>query len=117
MAGGVLEYFREDPRVCVTSDPALCGAAIESHERCDRAAASQSGHLTGSALPRRVAIEIEGRICREAQRRLDGAREALYWLEIVEGSGLMTAEKLVSINQETNDLIAIFVSLIKKWKR
>jgi hypothetical protein len=29
----------------------------------------------------------------------------------------MTAEKLVSINQETNDLIAIFVSLIKKWKR
>ena len=42
--------------------------------------------------------------------------ETLYWLEIVEGAGLMTPNKLESINTETNDLIAIFVSLIKKWR-
>jgi len=42
--------------------------------------------------------------------------ETLYWLEIVEGARLMTTKKLESIVKEANDLIAIFVSLIKKWK-
>ncbi len=43
--------------------------------------------------------------------------ETLYWLEIVEGAGLMPPSKLAEITKETNELIAIFVSLIKKWKR
>jgi four helix bundle protein len=42
--------------------------------------------------------------------------ETLYWLEIVEGAGLMTTRKLAEITKETNELIAIFVSLIKRWK-
>jgi four helix bundle protein len=43
--------------------------------------------------------------------------ETLYWLEIVEGSNLMTSKMLEAIRTETNDLIAIFVSLINKWRR
>ena len=43
--------------------------------------------------------------------------ETLYWIEIVEGAGLMTDKQLESIVKETNELIAIFVSLIKKWRR
>ncbi len=42
--------------------------------------------------------------------------ETLYWLEIVEGASLMTPKKLESIVKETNELIAVFVSLIKKWR-
>ncbi len=42
--------------------------------------------------------------------------ETLYWLEIVEGAGLFTPKKLEPINNETNELIAIFVSLINKWR-
>ena len=42
--------------------------------------------------------------------------ETLYWLEIVDGANLMSAQKLESLKTETNELIAIFVSLIKKWK-
>lgn len=42
--------------------------------------------------------------------------ETLYWLEIVEGAGLMTTRKLAEITKETNELIAIFVSLINRWK-
>jgi four helix bundle protein len=42
--------------------------------------------------------------------------ETLYWLEIVEGAHLMPAEKLDPLKTETTELIAIFVSLIKKWK-
>jgi four helix bundle protein len=43
--------------------------------------------------------------------------ETLYWLELVEGAALMSAKKLNGIKTETNDLIAIYVSLIKKWRR
>ena len=43
--------------------------------------------------------------------------ETLYWLEIVEGAKLMSEKKLESLKTETNELISIFVSLIKKWKR
>ena len=43
--------------------------------------------------------------------------ETLYWLEIIEAAALMTSRKLESIRTETNALIAIFVTLIKKWKR
>src|SRR5258708_38610113 len=43
--------------------------------------------------------------------------ETLYWLEIVEGAGLMPPIKLAEITKETNELIAISVSLIQKWKR
>jgi four helix bundle protein len=42
--------------------------------------------------------------------------EALYWLEIVEEANLMSAKKLEAIRTETNELIAIFVSLITKWR-
>jgi four helix bundle protein len=42
--------------------------------------------------------------------------ETLYWLEIIEGAGLMTPKKLESIKTEANALMAIFVSLINKWR-
>src|SRR5258706_15845751 len=35
--------------------------------------------------------------------------ETLYWLEIVEGAGLVSSRKLEPLTQETNALIAIFV--------
>jgi four helix bundle protein len=42
--------------------------------------------------------------------------ETLYWLEIVEGANLIAAKKLTAITTETNELIAIFISLINKWR-
>jgi four helix bundle protein len=42
--------------------------------------------------------------------------ETLYWLEIVEEAGLVSTDKLQAIKTETNELIAIFVSLINKWR-
>ena len=43
--------------------------------------------------------------------------ETLYWLEIVEGARLISPTKLAAIQTETSELIAIFVSLINKWRR
>lgn len=42
--------------------------------------------------------------------------ETLYWLEIVEAAGFVKGTKLQSLKDETNELIAIFVSLINKWR-
>jgi four helix bundle protein len=42
--------------------------------------------------------------------------ETLYWLEIVEGTGLLKPLKLRAIEQETRELMAIFISLINKWR-
>src|SRR5436305_7377323 len=42
--------------------------------------------------------------------------ETLYWLEILEEANLMPPKRLDPIKKETGDLIAIFVSLIKKWR-
>lgn len=43
--------------------------------------------------------------------------ETLYWLELLDGSGLVEGKKLEPLKTETSQLIAIFVSLIKKWRK
>src|SRR5436305_3440102 len=42
--------------------------------------------------------------------------ETLYWLELIEGAKLVTPKKLAALRKETDELIAIFVSLIKRWR-
>ena len=42
--------------------------------------------------------------------------ESLYWLELVEGAQLFAVTKLEAIKKETTELIAIFISLIRKWR-
>ena len=42
--------------------------------------------------------------------------ETLDWLEIVEDAGLKTARQLSGLKKETGELMAIFVSLITKWR-
>ena len=42
--------------------------------------------------------------------------ETLYWLELLEHSGLVPFKKLTALRDETNQLTAILVSLIKKVK-
>src|SRR5438132_3174856 len=42
--------------------------------------------------------------------------ETLYWLELIEGADYVSRSRLDPIKQETTELIALFVSLIKKWR-
>ena len=43
--------------------------------------------------------------------------ETAYWLELLAGSELIEPRKLEPLQTETSELIAIFVSLIKKWRK
>lgn len=42
--------------------------------------------------------------------------ETLYWLELLEGSGMVAASRLDAMKTEIGELAAIFVTLIKKAK-
>jgi four helix bundle protein len=66
---------------------------------------------------------------REAQRsksdadfisKLEGALQELdetaYWLELLEGAGLVGPQWLAPLCRETDELIAIFVSIVKRVK-
>jgi four helix bundle protein len=43
--------------------------------------------------------------------------ESLYWLELLEGAEIFAAAKLIGLRNESSELTAIFVSLIKKSKQ
>lgn len=41
------------------------------------------------------------------------ADETLYWLECIEADGLLPGKRLAALKKETDELIAIFVTLLK----
>jgi four helix bundle protein len=43
--------------------------------------------------------------------------ETLYWLELLEDANIIPARRLVALKDETGQLSAIFVTLIKQAKR
>jgi len=43
--------------------------------------------------------------------------ETLYWLELLGSAEVFPLDRITPLMQETNALIAIFVTLIKKWKK
>ena len=66
---------------------------------------------------------------REAQRsksnadfvsKIEGGLQELdetgYWLELLEGAGILPVERLAPLSRETDELSAIFVSIVKKIK-
>jgi four helix bundle protein len=42
--------------------------------------------------------------------------ESAYWLELLEESGILPATKLKDLRTETNELTAIFVTIVRKSK-
>ena len=93
-----------------------------------------------SALPKRGAAQIlgtqilksgtsPGAHYREAQRaksdadfisKIEGAlqelEETAYWLELIGESKIMSEKRLLPLHKETNELIAIFVAIVKNVK-
>ena len=44
------------------------------------------------------------------------AKESLYWLKLLDKSSLVPENRLISLLQETNEIIAIITSIIKNTK-
>ncbi len=93
-----------------------------------------------AALPKTVEAQVIGKQLlrsgtsvgahyREAQRaksnadfisKIEGGLQELdettYWLELLEESGIVTPKRLKPLHVETNELIAIFVTIVKNVK-
>ena len=96
----------------------LC-AALPSNRTADVIAKQllRSGTSPGAHFREALRARSKAEYVAKMNGGLMELEETLYWLEILEGSGLMTPKMLDSISAETNELIAIFVSLINKWRR
>jgi four helix bundle protein len=92
------------------------------------------------ALPKRTEAQVLGKQllrsgtsvgaqCREACRaksdadfinKVEGAlqelEESMYWLELLRDSGIVTATRLTPLLTESNELIAIFVTIVRNTK-
>ncbi len=53
----------------------------------------------------------------KANLSLQELDESGYWLEIIQESGMLKSELVDKAAQETEELIAIFVTIIKKAKQ
>jgi four helix bundle protein len=75
---------------------------------------------SGTSVGAHFRESLRARSKAEYTAKLNGGlmelEETLYWLEIVEGANLIPHAKLEPLRHEADELIAIFVSLIKKWK-
>ncbi|MEO8034684.1 MAG: four helix bundle protein [Acidobacteriota bacterium] len=96
----------------------LC-AALPSNRTTDVIARQllRSGTSPGAHFREAIRARSKAEYVAKLNGGLMELEETLYWLEIVEGAGLLSAKKLESLRKETTELIAIYVSLIKKWKR
>jgi four helix bundle protein len=52
--------------------------------------------------------------CEGALQELD---ETAYWLDLIEGAGIANSEAIASLRDETEQLIAIFVTIIRNAKQ
>jgi four helix bundle protein len=95
----------------------LCGA-LPSNRTNDVIARQllRSGMSPGAHFREALRARSKAEYVAKMNGGLMELEETLYWLEIVEGAGLMTSKKLESIKTETDALMAIFVSLINKWR-
>ena len=96
----------------------LC-AALPSNRTSDLIARQllKSGTSPGAHFREAIRARSKAEFVAKLNGGLMELEETLYWLEVTEGAELVTAKKLESIRAETNELIAIFISLIKKWRR
>jgi four helix bundle protein len=76
---------------------------------------------SGTSVGAHYREAIRGRSTAEYAAKMNGGlmelEETLYWLELIEESGIMPAKKLAALRTETGELTAILVSLIKARKR
>jgi four helix bundle protein len=96
----------------------LC-AALPSNRTADVIAKQllRSGTSPGAHFREALRARSKAEYVAKMNGGLMELEETLYWLEILEGSELMTTKMLESISAETSELTAIFVSLINRWRR
>jgi four helix bundle protein len=86
----------------------------------DRVIANQllrSGTGIGSNLEEAKAGQSRADFIAKARISLKEARESLYWLRVVEATGMLAAPRVHPLVEEANEIVAILTTIIKKASR
>jgi len=76
----------------------------------------RSGTSVGANYREAYRGRSKAEFCAKAGDCLREIEETGYWLELLVDSGIMPAERLAPLRQECGELIAIFVTIVKKAK-
>ncbi len=76
----------------------------------------RSGTSVGAQYRESQYAKSDADFVSKVQGSLQELEETIYWLEVLEETQIFHSEKLRSIKQETNELLAIFITIAKKAK-
>jgi four helix bundle protein len=77
----------------------------------------RSGTSVGAQYREGHRAKSDADIVNKFQGVLQELDETDFWLDLLVKSGIVPAEKLAALIQETNELIAIFVTIVTKIKK
>ncbi|MCG3210808.1 MAG: hypothetical protein FOGNACKC_04442 [Anaerolineae bacterium] len=77
----------------------------------------QSGTSVGAHYREAQRAKSDADFINKIQGGLQELEETAYWLELLGQSGIMPKERLATLHTETEELIAIFVTIVKKVKQ
>jgi len=76
----------------------------------------RSGSSVGAHYREGTRSRSDAEVISKFETALQELDETAYWLEVIVESGMMSARKVASLQKETDELIAIFVTCVKKVK-
>ena len=76
----------------------------------------RSGTSVGANYREAFRARSKAEFIAKAGDSLREIEETAYWLELLVEAGIVPAERLAPLRQETDELIAIFVTIVKKAK-
>jgi hypothetical protein len=109
-------FERADESLCAADYSALRGIAQDDGSP----GAWQTGvafrHIGWGALPRGTTSPLKCRFHQQNRGGLQEFEETAYWLELLCDSTIVAQERLMPLQDETEELTAIFVTMVKKVK-
>lgn len=76
----------------------------------------RSGTSPGAQYREGQRAKSDADLINKMEGALQELDESAYWLELLVGSHIITETQAASLAQETNELIAIFVTIVKRLK-
>ena len=76
----------------------------------------RSGTSVGAQYREACRAKSDADFINKMEGALQELEETQHWLELLEGAKVFVPKRLVAIRQETDELISIFVTIVKKRK-
>ena len=76
----------------------------------------RSGTSVGAQYREAKRAKSDADLINKLEGSLQELEESAYWLELISAAGILHGEEMTDLQSETNELTAIFTSIVKKIK-